>query len=135
MIFPLKNAINITKEAKFHAIMHGIFYAFDNPGKIISEYQVGRGKMSDHLLFRFIDDKYFHPIGIELKFAEGESDVRQKEKEAAKQLAIYKTLPAYMRITDKDEIVLYYAVINVCANSPETLISVPDRLIKFNLTH
>lgn len=132
VLIPLKNAINVNSEARFHSILHGIFYACDNPARVLIEYQVGRGRKLDLLLLRPIEHgQNTHPIGEELKFASNEGEVQRKRDEAEEQLSGYMSYKGYKRVTDGTEIVLSYAVFND-AELPNTLISLPETLQVYN---
>ncbi|WP_341823140.1 hypothetical protein [Wolbachia endosymbiont (group A) of Clivina fossor] len=133
VLIPLKNAINVNSEARFHSILHGIFYACDNPARVLIEYQVGRGKKLDLLLLRPIEHgRNTHPIGEELKFARNEGEVQQKMNEGEEQSAGYMSQRGYKRVTDGNEIVLSCAVFNNDAELPNTLISLPETLQVYN---
>lgn len=133
VLIPLKNTINVNSEARFHSILHGIFYACNNPDRVLIEYQVGGGGKLDLLLLRPIEHgQNTHPIGEELKFARNEGEVQQKMNGAEEQLAEYMSQRGYKRVTDGNEVVLLFAVFNNDAELPNTLISLPEALQVYN---
>ncbi len=138
VLFPLRWIVNRdnAREAGFHSILHGLFYACDNPARVIIEFQLGGGERLDLVLLRSPDSRDgVHPIGIELKFA-GTGELQSKKREANNQLDDYMHCRGYKRITDGDTVVLSYAIWNDRAQRPDTLISVKDVLrIKDNLGH
>ncbi|WP_264687008.1 hypothetical protein [Wolbachia endosymbiont (group B) of Rhopobota naevana] len=138
VLFPLRWIVNRdnAREAGFHSILHGLFYACDNPARVIIEFQLGGGERLDLVLLRSPDSRDgVHPIGIELKFA-GTGELQSKKREANNQLDDYMHCRGYKRITDGDTVVLSYAIWNDRAQGPNTLISVKDVLrIKDNLGH
>lgn len=138
VLFPLRWIVNRdnAREAGFHSILHGLFYACDNPARVIIEFQLGGGERLDLVLLRSPDSRDgVHPIGIELKFA-GAGELQRKTRDANNQLGDYMHCRGYKRITDGDTVVLSYAIWNDRAQRPDTLISVKDVLrIKDNLGH
>ncbi len=138
VLFPLRWIVNRdnAREAGFHSILHGLFYACDNPARVIIEFQLGGGERLDLVLLRSPDSRDgVHPIGIELKFS-GTGELQSKKREANNQLDDYMHCRGYKRITDGNTVVLSYAIWNDRAQRPDTLISVKDVLrIKDNLGH
>ena len=138
VLFPLRWVVNRdnVREAGFHSILHGLFYACSNPSRVIIEFQLGGGQKVDLVLLRSVEARDgIHPIVIELKFASA-GELQRKIVEANAQLGDYFNARGYKRITDGDTVVLTYAIFNDRAQRPDTLISVKDILrIKDNLGH
>lgn len=138
VLFPLRWVVNRdnAREAGFHSILHGLFYACSNPARVIIEFQLGGGQKVDLVLLRSVEARDgIHPIVIELKFA-GAGELQRKIVEANAQLGNYFNARGYKRVTDGNTVVLSYAIFNDRAQGPNTLISVKDVLrIKNNLGH
>ncbi|WP_319604318.1 cytoplasmic incompatibility factor CifB, partial [Wolbachia endosymbiont (group A) of Andrena hattorfiana] len=151
-LMPLMDAINVNSEDKFRSILHGTFYASDNPYKVITMYKIGqtyslkRGQEEegerviltriteqrlDLLLLRqpTENDLDTHPIGYILRFAGNAEEVAQKENNAKDRIKeLMNKQRGYLLITSGNEVVLSYALFNRDARREEELITIPQEL-------
>ncbi|WP_319606914.1 C48 family peptidase [Wolbachia endosymbiont (group A) of Volucella inflata] len=151
-LMPLMDAINVNSEDKFRSILHGTFYASDNPYKVFAMYKVGqkyslkRGQEEegerviltriteqrlDLLLLRqpTENDPDTHPIGYVLRFANNAEEVAQKENNAKDRIKeLMNKQRGYLLITSGNEVVLFPLIFNAGAERVEGLISIPQRL-------
>ncbi|WP_214249876.1 C48 family peptidase [Wolbachia endosymbiont of Anopheles demeilloni] len=152
ILMPLRNAINVNSEDKFRSILHGTFYASDNPYKVLAMYKVGqtysfkRGQEEEGervMLTRITEqtlgllllrqptenDLDTHPIGYVLRFAGNAEEVAQKENNAEDRIKeLMNKQRGYLLITSGNEVVLSSAVFNAGAQRVEDLISIPQEL-------
>ncbi|MCX3065182.1 hypothetical protein [Wolbachia endosymbiont of Drosophila pseudotakahashii] len=138
VLFPLRWIVNRNdaQEVGFHSILHGLFYACDNPARLVIEFQLGGRKLDLVLLRSAGSVGGTHPTGIELKFATAAHELRQKIANADEQLDRYMHCRGFKRVTDGDTVVLSYAIFNDYARVPNTLISNPHVLrVKNPLEH
>ncbi|MDV6248571.1 C48 family peptidase [Wolbachia endosymbiont of Zaprionus taronus] len=159
ILMPLRNAINVNSEDKFRSILHGTFYASDNPYKVLAMYKVGqkyslkRGQEEegervvltriteqrlDLLLLRqpTENDLDTHPIGYVLRFAGNVEEVAQKENNAKDRIKeLMNKQRGYLLITSGNEVVLFPLVFNAGAGRVEGLISIPEGIGREEYVH
>ncbi|WP_320157483.1 cytoplasmic incompatibility factor CifB [Wolbachia endosymbiont (group A) of Anomoia purmunda] len=158
-LMPLMDAINVNSEDKFRSILHGTFYASDNPYKVLAMYKVGqtyslkRGQEEegerviltriteqrlDLLLLRqpTENDPDTHPIGYVLRFAGNAEEVAQKENNAKDRIKeLMNKQRGYLLITSGNEVVLFPLIFNAGAERVEGLISIPEGIGREEYVH
>lgn len=158
-LMPLMDAINVNSEDKFRSILHGTFYASDNPDKVLTMYKVGqtyslkRGQEEegerviltriteqrlDLLLLRqpTENDLDTHPIGYILRFAGNAEEVAQKENNAKDRIKeLMNKQRGYLLITSGNEVVLFPLIFNAGAERVEGLISIPEGIGREEYVH
>ncbi|MDE5060870.1 cytoplasmic incompatibility factor CifB [Wolbachia endosymbiont of Drosophila nikananu] len=159
ILMPLRDAINVNSEGKFRSILHGTFYASDNPYKVLAMYKVGqtyslkRGQEEegerviltriteqtlDLLLLRqpTENDLDTHPIGYILRFAGNVEEVAQKENNAKDRIKeLMNKQRGYLLITSGNEAVLFPLIFNAGAGRVEGLISIPEGIGREEYVH
>ncbi|WP_174516983.1 cytoplasmic incompatibility factor CifB [Wolbachia endosymbiont of Cardiocondyla obscurior] len=152
ILMPLMDAININSEDKLRSILHGTFYASDNPYKVLAMYKVGqkyslkRGREEEGervILTRITEQRLdllllrqstknapdTHPIVYVLGFANNAEEVGQRLNEIRRQIEQFmKRERGYLPIIPEDEIVFCPVVLNVAAQRAEELITIPENL-------
>ncbi|MHC3898070.1 UNVERIFIED_CONTAM: PD-(D/E)XK nuclease domain-containing protein [Wolbachia endosymbiont of Nasonia longicornis] len=118
-----ENRLLVNNEAKFQALLRGIFQSCDNPAKVIIEFQLQRGRKIDLVLSQSTENGDTHPIGVELKYARTAEQVERKRVEADRQLGEYESCGGCKRITGGDAMVLLYAILNAVGQG-QNLISI-----------
>ncbi|XCA33290.1 MAG: Ulp1 family isopeptidase [Wolbachia endosymbiont of Polyergus mexicanus] len=158
-LMSLMDAINVNSEDKFRSILHGTFYAGDNPYKVITMYKIGqtyslkRGQEEegerviltriteqrlDLLLLRqpTENDLDTHPIGYILRFAGNAEEVAQKENNAKDRIKeLMNKQRGYLLITSGNEVVLFPLIFNAGAERVEGLISIPEGIGREEYVH
>ncbi|WP_386086769.1 cytoplasmic incompatibility factor CifB [Wolbachia endosymbiont (group A) of Norellia spinipes] len=151
-LMPLRDAINVNSEDKFRSILHGTFYASDDPDKVLAMYKIGQTyslkrrqeeegervmltriteQRLDLLLLRQSTENApdTHPIVYVLGFADNAEEVAQKENNAKDRIKeLMNKQRGYLPITPGNEVVLSSAVFNAGAQRVEDLISIPQEL-------
>src|SRR6266576_2322744 len=117
------NRLLVNNEAKFQALLRGIFQSCDNPAKVIIEFKLQRGRKIDLVLSQSAENGNTHPIGVELKYARTAEQVERKRVEADQQLGEYESCGGCQRITGGDAMVLLYAILNAVGQG-QNLISI-----------
>ncbi|WP_310734098.1 hypothetical protein [Wolbachia pipientis] len=159
ILMPLRDAINVNSEDKFRSILHGTFYASDNPYKVLAMYKVGqtyslkRGQEEegervmltriteqrlDLLLLRqpTENDLDTHPIGYILRFTGNAEEVAQKENNAKDRIKeLMNKQRGYLLITSGNEVVLFPLIFNAGAGRVEGLISIPEGIGREEYVH
>lgn len=159
ILMPLRDAINVNGEDKFRSILHGTFYASDNPYKVLTMYKVGqtyslkRGQEEegerviltgiteqrlDLLLLRqpTENDLDTHPIGYVLRFAGNAEEVAQKENNAKDRIKeLMNKQRGYLLITSGNEVVLFPLIFNAGTERVEGLISIPEGIGREEYVH
>ncbi|WP_419247456.1 cytoplasmic incompatibility factor CifB [Wolbachia endosymbiont of Rhagoletis indifferens] len=159
ILMPLRDAINVNSEDKFRSILHGTFYASDNPYKVLAMYKVGqtyslkRGQEEegerviltriteqrlDLLLLRqpTENDLDTHPIVYVLGFANNAEEVAQKENNAKDRIKeLMNKQRGYLLITSGNEVVLFPLIFNAGAGRVEGLISIPEGIGREEYVH
>ncbi|WP_341819630.1 cytoplasmic incompatibility factor CifB [Wolbachia endosymbiont (group A) of Brachyopa scutellaris] len=155
-LMPLVNAINVNSEDKFRSILHGTFYASDNPYKVLAMYKVGqtyslkRGQEEEGervILTRITEQRLdllllrqptadTHPIGYILRFAGNAEEIIQKENNAKDQIKeLINKQRGYVPITFGNEVVLLPLIFNAGAERVEGLISIPEGIGRKEYVH
>lgn len=116
------NRLLVNNEAKFQALLRGIFQSCDNPAKVIIEFQLQRGRKIDLVLSKSAENDDTHPIGIELKYANTAEQVERKRVEANRQLSEYEFCGGCKRITGGDAMVLLYAILNAVGQEQDLIL-------------
>ncbi|WP_320109929.1 cytoplasmic incompatibility factor CifB [Wolbachia endosymbiont (group A) of Bibio marci] len=159
ILMPLRDAINVNSEDKFRSILHGTFYASDNPYKVLAMYKVGqtyslkRGQEEegerailtrtteqrlDLLLLRQSTENApdTHPIVYVLGFANNAEEVAQKENNAKDRIKeLMNKQRGYLLITSGNEVVLFPLIFNAGAGKVEGLISIPEGIGREEYVH
>ncbi|WP_353274121.1 cytoplasmic incompatibility factor CifB [Wolbachia endosymbiont (group A) of Ennomos erosarius] len=159
ILMTLRDAINVNSEDKFRSILHGTFYASDNPYKVLVMYKVGqtyslkRGQEEegervmltriteqrlDLLLLRQSteNDPDTHPIVYVLGFADNAEEVAQKENNAKDRIKeLMNKQRGYLLITSGNEVVLFPLIFNAGAGRVEGLISIPEGIGREEYVH
>nr|AUV65249.1 CidB_II a/2 protein [Wolbachia endosymbiont of Culex pipiens] len=149
-LMPLVDTINVNSEDKFRSILHGTFYASDNPYKVLAMYKVGqtyslkRGQEEegerviltriteqrlDLLLLRQPreNDLDTHPIGYVLRLANNAEEVGQQQNDARQEIGrLKKQHRGFIPITSGNEVVLFPIVFNRDAHEAGNLILFPE---------
>ncbi|WP_319803544.1 cytoplasmic incompatibility factor CifB [Wolbachia endosymbiont (group B) of Rhopobota naevana] len=149
-LMPLVDTINVNSEDKFRSILHGTFYASDNPYKVLAMYKVGqtyslkRGQEEegerviltriteqrlDLLLLRQPreNDLDTHPIGYVLRLANNSEEVGQQQNDARQEIGrLKKQHRGFIPITSGNEVVLFPIVFNRDAHEAGNLILFPE---------
>ncbi|WP_182367238.1 MULTISPECIES: cytoplasmic incompatibility factor CifB [Wolbachia] len=152
ILMPLMDAININSEDKLRSVLHGTFYASDNPYKVLAMYKVGqkyslkRGREEEGervILTRITEQRLdllllrqstenapdTHPLVYVLGFANNAEEVGQRLNEIRRQIEqLMKRERGYLPITLEDEIVFCPVVLNVAAQRAEDLTTIPENL-------
>ncbi|WP_319803545.1 cytoplasmic incompatibility factor CifB [Wolbachia endosymbiont (group B) of Rhopobota naevana] len=139
--------IDVDSNEKFRSMLHGVFYASGDPGKVLTGYTVGQAYSSDVrmeegrveevrtrvtkqtldlLLLRepIENDSDTHPIGYVLGFANDQRVVAQQQSNAKRQIGkLMGKERGYLPVTSGNKVVLSYAVFNRGAQRAEDLIS------------
>ncbi len=155
-LMPLRDAINVNSEDKFRSILHGTFYASDNPYKVLAMYKVGqtyslkRGQEEEGeraILTRITEQRLdllllrqptadTHPIGYILRFAGNAEEIIQKENNAKDQIKeLINKQRGYVPITSGNEVVLLPLIFNAGAERVEGLISIPEGIGREEYVH
>lgn len=158
-LMPLVDTINVNSEDKFRSILHGTFYASDNPYKVLAMYKVGqtyslkRGQEEegerviltriteqrlDLLLLRQPreNDLDTHPIGYVLRLANNAEEVGQQQNDARQEIGrLKKQHRGFIPITSGNEVVLFPLVFNAGAGRVEGLISIPEGIGREEYVH
>ncbi len=158
-LMPLVDAINVNSEDKFRSILHGTFYASDNPDKVLAMYKVGqtyslkRGQEEegerviltriteqrlDLLLLRqpTENDPDTHPIGYVLKLANNAEEVGQQQNDARQEIGrLKKQHRGFIPITSGNEVVLFPIVFNRDAHEAGNLILFPEGIGREEYVH
>nr|ANV22056.1 deubiquitylase [Wolbachia pipientis] len=158
-LMPLVDTINVNSEDKFRSILHGTFYASDNPYKVLAMYKVGqtyslkRGQEEegerviltriteqrlDLLLLRQPreNDLDTHPIGYVLRLANNSEEVGQQQNDARQEIGrLKKQHRGFIPITSGNEVVLFPLVFNAGAGRVEGLISIPEGIGREEYVH
>ncbi|WP_458695119.1 cytoplasmic incompatibility factor CifB [Wolbachia pipientis] len=156
ILMPLRDAINVNSEDKFRSILHGTFYASDNPYKVLAMYKVGqtyslkRGQEEEGeraILTRITEQRLdllllrqptadTHPIGYILRFAGNAEEIIQKENNAKDQIKeLINKQRGYVPITSGNEVVLLPLIFNAGAERVEGLISIPEGIGREEYVH
>lgn len=124
LLSPLLNGnhLLVNNEAKFQALLRGIFQSCYNPAKVIIEFQLQRGRKIDLVLSKSAENDDTHPIGIELKYANTAEQVERKRVEANRQLSEYEFCGGCKRITGGDAMVLLYAILNAVGQEQDLIL-------------
>ncbi|UVW84499.1 cytoplasmic incompatibility factor CifB [Wolbachia endosymbiont of Aedes albopictus] len=141
--------IDVDSNDKFRSMLHGVFYASDDPDKVFAIYKVGqtyslkRGQEEEGervILTRITEQRLdllllrqptadTHPIVYVLGFADNAEEVAQKENNAKDRIKeLMNKQRGYLPITPGNEVVLSSAVFNAGAQRVEDLISIPQEL-------
>ncbi|MCX3064427.1 cytoplasmic incompatibility factor CifB [Wolbachia endosymbiont of Drosophila pseudotakahashii] len=158
-LMPLRDAINVNNEDKFRSILHGTFYASDNPYKVLAMYKVGqtyslkRGQEEEGeraILTRITEQRLdllllrqstenapdTHPIVYVLGFANNAEEVAQKENNAKDRIKeLMNKQRGYLLITSGNEVVLFPLIFNAGAGRVEGLISIPEGIGREEYVH
>lgn len=158
-LMPLVDAINVNSEDKFRSILHGTFYASDNPYKVLAMYKVGqtyslkRGQEEEGeraILTRITEQRLdllllrqstenapdTHPIVYVLGFANNAEEVAQKENNAKDRIKeLMNKQRGYLLITSRNEVVLFPLIFNAGAERVEGLISIPEGIGREEYVH
>ncbi|WP_304956792.1 C48 family peptidase [Wolbachia endosymbiont of Delia radicum] len=158
-LMPLVDAINVNSEDKFRSILHGTFYASDNPYKVLAMYKVGqtyslkRGQEEegerviltriteqrlDLLLLRQLreNDLDTHPIGYVLRLANNAEEVGQQQNDARQEIGrLKKQHRGFIPITSGNEVVLFPIVFNRDAHEAGNLILFPEGIGREEYVH
>lgn len=159
ILMPLRDAINVNSEDKFRSILHGTFYASDNPYKVLAMYKVGqtyslkRGQEEEGeraILTRITEQRLdllllrqstenapdTHPIVYVLGFANNAEEVAQKENNAKDRIKeLMNKQRGYLLITSGNEVVLFPLIFNAGAGRVEGLISIPEGIGREEYVH
>ncbi|WP_353271878.1 cytoplasmic incompatibility factor CifB [Wolbachia endosymbiont (group A) of Nomada goodeniana] len=144
--------IDVDSNDKFRSMLHGVFYASDDPDKVLAMYKIGQTyslkrrqeeegervmltriteQRLDLLLLRQSTENApdTHPIVYVLGFADNAEEVAQKENNAKDRIKeLMNKQRGYLPITPGNEVVLSSAVFNAGAQRVEDLISIPQEL-------
>ncbi|WP_264331197.1 cytoplasmic incompatibility factor CifB [Wolbachia endosymbiont (group B) of Erebia ligea] len=144
--------IDVDSNDKFRSMLHGVFYASDDPDKVLAMYKIGQTyslkrrqeeegervmltriteQRLDLLLLRQSTENApdTHPIVYVLGFADNAEEVAQKENNAKDRIKeLMNRQRGYLPITPGNEVVLSSAVFNAGAQRVEDLISIPQEL-------
>ncbi len=144
--------IDVDSNDKFRSMLHGVFYASDDPDKVLAMYKIGQTyslkrrqeeegervmltriteQRLDLLLLRQSTENApdTHPIVYVLGFADNAEEVAQKENNAKDRIKeLMNKQRGYLPITPGSEVVLSSAVFNAGAQRVEDLISIPQEL-------
>ncbi|WP_419198841.1 cytoplasmic incompatibility factor CifB [Wolbachia endosymbiont of Rhagoletis cingulata] len=155
-LMPLMDAINVNSEDKFRSILHGTFYASDNPYKVLAMYKVGqtyslkRGQEEEGervILTRITEQRLdllllrqptadTHPIGYVLRFAGNAEEVRQQQNDARQEIGrLKKQHRGFIPITSGNEVVLFPIVFNRDAHEAGNLILFPEGIGREEYVH
>ncbi|WP_320109378.1 C48 family peptidase [Wolbachia endosymbiont (group A) of Hylaeus communis] len=152
-LMPLVDTINVNSENKFRSILHGTFYASDNPYKVLAMYKVGqtysfkRGQEEEGeraILTRITEQRLdllllrqstenapdTHPIVYVLGFANNAEEVAQKENNAKDRIKeLMNKQRGFIPITSRNEVILFPIVFNRDAREAGNLILFPEGLL------
>ncbi|XCA33081.1 MAG: cytoplasmic incompatibility factor CifB [Wolbachia endosymbiont of Polyergus mexicanus] len=156
ILMPLRDAINVNSEDKFRSILHGTFYASDNPYKVLAMYKVGqtyslkRGQEEEGeraILTRTTEQRLdllllrqptadTHPIGYVLRFAGNAEEVGQQQNDARQEIGrLKKQHRGFIPITSGNEVVLFPIVFNRDAHEAGNLILFPEGVGREEYVH
>ncbi|WP_447933177.1 cytoplasmic incompatibility factor CifB [Wolbachia endosymbiont of Dactylopius coccus] len=151
--------IDVDSEDKFRSMLHGAFYASDNPDKVLAGYSVGQayspnirieeGRMAEVrtrvtkqrlgllLLRQFTrDNPDTHPIGYVLRFAGNAGAVEQEQRNAGQEIGrLKKQHRGFIPITSGNEVVLFPIVFNRDAHEAGNLILFPEGIGREEYVH
>ncbi|UVW84451.1 C48 family peptidase [Wolbachia endosymbiont of Aedes albopictus] len=148
--------IDVDSNDKFRSMLHGVFYASDDPDKVFAIYKVGqtyslkRGQEEEGervILTRITEQRLdllllrqptadTHPIVYVLGFADNAEEVAQKENNAKDRIKeLMNKQRGYLPITPGNEVVLSSAVFNAGAGRVEGLISIPEGIGREEYVH
>ena len=151
--------IDVDSNDKFRSMLHGVFYASDDPDKVLAMYKIGqtyslkRGQEEegerviltriteqtlDLLLLRqpTENDPDTHPIGYILRFAGNAEEIIQKENNAKDRIKeLMNKQRGYLLITSGNEVVLFPLIFNAGAERVEGLISIPEGIGREEYVH
>ncbi|ONI58212.1 MULTISPECIES: cytoplasmic incompatibility factor CifB [Wolbachia] len=158
-LMPLVDAINVNSEDKFRSILHGTFYASDNPYKVLAMYKVGqtyslkRGQEEEGervILTRITEQRLdllllgqprendldTHPIGYVLRLANNAEEVGQQQNDARQEIGrLKKQHRGFIPITSGNEVVLFPIVFNRDAHEAGNLILFPEGVGREEYVH
>ncbi len=142
--------IDVNSKDKFRSILHGTFYASDNPYKVLAMYKVGQTyslkrwqeEEGERVILTRVTEQRLgllllrqptadtHPIGYVLGFADNAEEVEQEQDEARYKITeLMSKQRGYLPITSGNEVVLSYAVFNRGAQRAEDFISLPQQAV------
>ncbi len=151
--------IDVDSNDKFRSMLHGVFYASDNPYKVLAMYKVGqtyslkRGQEEEGervILTRITEQRLdllllrqstenapdTHPIVYVLGFANNAEEVAQKENNAKDRIKeLMNKQRGYLLITSGNEVVLFPLIFNAGAERVEGLISIPEEIGREEYVH
>ncbi|WP_182159149.1 hypothetical protein [Wolbachia pipientis] len=148
--------IDVDSEDKFRSMLHGAFYASDNPDKVLAEYTVGQAYSSDirmeegrveevrtrvtkqrlDLLLLRQPTADTHPIGYVLRFAGNAEEVGQQQNDARQEIGrLKKQHRGFIPITSGNEVVLFPIVFNRDAHEAGNLILFPEGIGREEYVH
>ncbi|MFJ5389149.1 hypothetical protein, partial [Wolbachia endosymbiont of Drosophila bicornuta] len=143
--------IDVDSEDKFRSILHGVFYVYDSPDKVLSRYKISQTYGPERIREGVVEevrtrvteqrldllslrrptgnDSDTHPIGYVLGFAGSEQEVQQEQEEAEQRInELMEKERGYLPVTSGNEVVFCPVVLNVAAQRAEELITIPENL-------